>query len=234
MPMNPNAEEHSRLTDAESNLIRLHKDLISIESITGNDLMDTVGPYIPHSRSSDGEENMICGRGSTDAKGCMTSQILAVEELIAEYSIHEGDIGLLFVVGEETDGAGMKRASEVFQQDGITWESVIFGEPSEHKLVLGYKVALAFEIIAHGKDAHSSCPELGINAISILIKSLAEIDGIRLPGSGKLGETTTSIGMIQGGVALNVIPAAASASVLTRLAVMREVWKWNVVVISVL
>ncbi|KAF7886006.1 hypothetical protein EAF00_010109 [Botryotinia globosa] len=274
--MSANAE-HSRLTEIDSNLIGLHKDLVSIESITGNEYeigqylysylssrnftvetqhvspnqsvsnvqnmydkprlnifaykgttrktrliitshMDTVGPYIPYSRSSNGEDNMICGRGSTDAKGCMASQIMAVEELIAEDSIHEGDIGLLFVVGEEIDGAGMKRASEIFQQDGITWESVIFGEPSEHKLVLGHKGALAFEIIAHGKDAHSSYPELGINAISILIKALTEIDGMRLPGSDKLGETTTSIGMIQGGVALNVIPAIASASVLTRLA----------------
>ncbi|TGO50706.1 hypothetical protein BOTNAR_0383g00050 [Botryotinia narcissicola] len=271
--MSANAE-HSLLTEIESTLIGLHKDLVSIESITGNEYeigqylnsylssrnftvetqhvspiqsasnvqnmydkprlnvfaykgttrntrliitshMDTVGPYIPYSRSSNGEENMICGRGSTDAKGCMASQIMAVEELIAEDLIYEGDIGLLFVVGEETDGAGMKSASEIFQQDGITWESVIFGEPSEHKLVLGHKGALAFEIIAHGKDAHSSYPELGINAISILIKALTEIDGMRLPGSDKLGETTTSIGMIQGGVALNVIPAIATASVLT-------------------
>ncbi|APA13291.1 hypothetical protein sscle_10g080610 [Sclerotinia sclerotiorum 1980 UF-70] len=180
--------------------------------------MDTVGPYIPYSRSSNGEGNEICGRGSTDAKGCMASQIMAVEELMAEKSIHEGDIGLLFVVGEETNGASMERASEIFQQDGLEFEAVIFGEPSEHKLVIGHKGALAYEIIAHGKDAHSSYPELRINAISILIKILTAIDEMKLPGSDKLGETTTSIGLIEGGVAMDVIPAKASATVLTRLA----------------
>ncbi|EDN98992.1 hypothetical protein SS1G_13852 [Sclerotinia sclerotiorum 1980 UF-70] len=177
-----------------------------------------VGPYIPYSRSSNGEGNEICGRGSTDAKGCMASQIMAVEELMAEKSIHEGDIGLLFVVGEETNGASMERASEIFQQDGLEFEAVIFGEPSEHKLVIGHKGALAYEIIAHGKDAHSSYPELRINAISILIKILTAIDEMKLPGSDKLGETTTSIGLIEGGVAMDVIPAKASATVLTRLA----------------
>lgn len=258
----------------QSNLINLHKDLVSIESITGNEYdvaqylhsylssrnftveyqhvqpvqltnnsndkprlnifaytgktrntrllitshMDTVAPYIPYSRSLDGEENEICGRGSTDAKGCIASQIIAVEELIEQESIHEGDIGLLFVSGEEVNGAGMKRASDLFQQDGITWEAVVFGEPSEHKLVLGHKGALAYEIIAHGKDAHSSYPELGINAISILIRVLGAIDEMELPGSDKLGETTTNIGLIQGGVAMNVVPAKASATVLTRLA----------------
>ncbi|CAD6446387.1 ee9ba5a4-af08-41ea-948d-12d734534440 [Sclerotinia trifoliorum] len=267
----------SQFTDPESKLVNLHQDLISIESITGNEYeisqylhsylssrnftvetqyvsstkllhdvdniddkprlnifaykgttrstrilitthMDTVGPYIPYSRSSNGKGNEICGRGSTDAKGCMASQIMAVEELIAEESIQEGDIGLLFVVGEETNGAGMGRASEIFQQDGLGFEAVIFGEPSENKLVIGHKGALAYEIIAHGKDAHSSYPELGINAISILIKVLAAIDEMKLPGSVKLGETTTSIGLIEGGVAMNVIPAKASATVLTRLA----------------
>ncbi|KAJ8060153.1 hypothetical protein OCU04_010502 [Sclerotinia nivalis] len=278
IPINAGAKNpHYQSTDPESKLVNLHKDLISIESITGNEYgigqhlysylssrnftvetqyvsstqllhgvdniddkprlnifaykgttrgtrllitthMDTVGPYIPYSRSSNGKGNEICGRGSTDAKGCMASQIMAVEELIAEESIHEGDIGLLFVVGEETNGAGMKRASEIFQEDGLDFEAVIFGEPSEHKLVLGHKGALAYEIIAHGKDAHSSYPELGINAISILIKVLAAIDEMKLPGSDKLGETTTNIGVIQGGVAMNVVPAKASATVLTRLA----------------
>lgn len=155
--------KHPQHTDTISNLISLHKDLISIESITGNEYdvghylhsylssrnftvetqyvhsvqptasphdkprlnifayrgttrstrllvtshMDTVGPYIPYHRTSNGEGNGICGRGSTDAKGCIASQILAVEELIIEGSIHEGDIGLLFVVGEEVNGAGM-------------------------------------------------------------------------------------------------------------------------------
>lgn len=113
----------------------------------------------------------------------------------------------------------MVTASESFQRDGVSWEAVIFGEPSEHKLVLGHKGALAFEIIAHGKDAHSSYPELGINAISMLIKVLTAIDEMELPGSEKLGDTTTNIGVIQGGVALNVVPAKASATVLTRLAI---------------
>ncbi|KAI9647171.1 hypothetical protein NHQ30_003554 [Ciborinia camelliae] len=271
--MNLGAEQ-SQFTNSQLNLVNLHKDLISIESITGNEYdigqylhfylssrnftvetqhvpsvpltatlndkprsnifaykgttrntrllitshMDTVAPYIPYTRSSNGEGNEICGRGSTDAKGCIASQIMAVEELIAEESIDKGDIGLLFVVGEERNGAGMKKASDLFHEDGLTWEAVIFGEPSEHKLVLGHKGALAYEIIAHGKAAHSSYPELGINANSILIKVLTAIDEMKLPGSTKLGETTTNIGVIQGGIAMNVIPAKASASVLTRLA----------------
>ncbi|KAM3079630.1 hypothetical protein ACMFMG_006042 [Clarireedia jacksonii] len=97
-------------------------------------------------------------------------------------------------------------------------EAVIFGEPSEHKLVLGHKDALVYEITAYGKAAHSSYPELDINANSMLIRVLTAIDTMELPGSDKLGDTTTDIGVIRGGVAMNIIPAKASATVLTRLA----------------
>ncbi|PQE16998.1 hypothetical protein CJF30_00003729 [Rutstroemia sp. NJR-2017a BBW] len=41
---------------------------------------------------------------------------------------------------------------------------------------------------------------------------------MELPGSERFGNTTTNIGVMQGGVAMNIIPAEASAMVLTRLA----------------
>ncbi|PQE30414.1 hypothetical protein CJF32_00009255 [Rutstroemia sp. NJR-2017a WRK4] len=264
--------EYSQHINHKLDVVNLHKDLVSIESITGNEYrvgqylaqylssrnftvetqlvppleevshdrprlnifayigearntrllitshMDTVAPYIPYSRSSNGEGNDVCGRGTTDAKGCIASQITAVEELAGDESIHEGDIALLFVVGEEKNGAGMKTASDLFQTAGLTWEAVIFGEPSEHKLILGHKGGLVTEITAYGKAAHSSYPELGINANSILIRVLTAIDAMELPGSEKLGDTTTNIGVMHGGVALNVIPDKAAATLLTRLA----------------
>ena len=137
-----------------------------------------------------------------------------MEQLLTDGKISGGDASLLFVVGEERDGAGTKKANEL----GSAWETVIFDEPSEHKLVAGHKGALVFEIIAHGKAAHSSYPELGVNANSMLIPALAAIDKLKLPGSKKFGSTDTNIGRMEGGVALNIIPERASAIILTRLA----------------
>ncbi|PQE12314.1 hypothetical protein CJF31_00000514 [Rutstroemia sp. NJR-2017a BVV2] len=175
--------------------------------------MDTVTPFFPYQRPDD---EQICGRGSNDAKGSIASQIRAVEELHASGNLKEGDVGLLYVVGEEVNGGGMKKANDLFH--GHAWEAVIFGEPSDNKLVLGHKGALIYEIKAHGKAAHSSRPDLGINANSMLIRALTAIDAMELPGSERLGNTTTNIGVMQGGVAMNIIPAEASATVLTRIA----------------
>jgi acetylornithine deacetylase len=64
--------------------------------------IDTVPPYWEYERK--GEE--IWGRGTVDAKGSVVAQIIAFEELRKKGTIAEGDVGLLFVVGEETGGDG--------------------------------------------------------------------------------------------------------------------------------
>lgn len=69
-----------------------------------NSHLDTVPPYIPPSRS----EGVIKGRGSCDAKGQIAAMVFAAEQLIKERPQIADDIGLLFVVGEETDHVGMK------------------------------------------------------------------------------------------------------------------------------
>lgn len=174
--------------------------------------IDTVPPYIPYEyRVSSGT---IYGRGSNDAKGSIASQITAVEELISENVISEGDVSLLFVVGEETTGDGMKAANYL----GPAWKSVIFGEPTENKLAVGHKGIIMFDIVAEGKASHSGYPQLGVDANSHLIHALYNLENLRLPSSDLLGESTVNIGRINGGVAANVVSPHAIASVLVRVA----------------
>lgn len=56
-----------------------------------------VPPHIPYSISG----NTIYGRGSNDAKGSVATQIQAVEELRKAGKVSDGDVAMLFVVGEE-------------------------------------------------------------------------------------------------------------------------------------
>ncbi|KAI5810158.1 hypothetical protein DFH27DRAFT_178066 [Peziza echinospora] len=176
--------------------------------------IDVVPPYIGYKETS----NAIYGRGSCDAKASVAAQITAVEELRAAkdsiLSPEGGDVGLLFVVGEEVTGDGMKLASEI----NPGWKTVIFGEPTELKLAVGHKGIAEFTVRAEGRAAHSGYPQLGINANSNLIKALYELDRVELPSSKLLGNSTVNIGQINGGVAANVIPAAARAVASVRVA----------------
>lgn len=172
--------------------------------------LDTVPPFWPYEVR--GQE--IWGRGSVDDKACVATQIIAVQELLASNEIGPGDVSLLFVVGEETGGDGMQRANDL----GLSWETAIFGEPTELKLASGHKGMLAFTVKATGKAAHSGYPWLGESANSMLIPALAKLDKIQLPRSEKYGCSTLNIGKIEGGVAANVIAETAMAEIAIRIA----------------
>jgi acetylornithine deacetylase len=173
--------------------------------------IDTVPPYLPY----DIRGSKIYGRGSCDAKGSVATQIISFLDLLKSGSVSEGDVALLYVVGEEVNGVGM---DEVSRSLNATWESAIFGEPTELKLGVGHKGNYMFDLTATGVASHSGYPELGVSASEILIPVLNNLLNLELPRSDLLGPSTINIGQFQGGVAANVIPAHASASVFIRVA----------------
>ncbi|SCV57836.1 probable peptidase [Fusarium fujikuroi] len=139
--------------------------------------------------------------------GPLAAQIIAVEELKVEGALKDGDVSLLFVVGEEKGGPGMLAANDM----NLTWEGVVFGEPTEGKLATGHKGHFVFELFTKGVPCHSGYPEQGKSATGILVSLLEELRQIKLPVSELLGPTTFHCGKIQGGVAYNVVAAEAYA-----------------------
>src|SRR5205085_3684838 len=75
---------------------------------------------------------------------------------------------------------------------------------------------LRVKLRAAGRAAHSSFPELGESAIDKLIDALVELRAIALPQDPVLGRTHYTIGLIDGGVAPNVVSPSAEAEVMFR------------------
>jgi acetylornithine deacetylase len=168
--------------------------------------MDTVPPFFPARE----DQQTIWGRGACDAKGIIAAMIAAAEKLLAA---GKKNFGLLFVVGEEVNGAGALVAAR--NPRGSRY--LINGEPTENKIALGTKGALRYEITAKGRAAHSAYPELGHSAIETLLDVLHEIRNIKLPEDELLGRSTLNIGTIKGGRAPNVIADHAQAEIMFRL-----------------
>ncbi|KKY15060.1 putative acetylornithine deacetylase [Phaeomoniella chlamydospora] len=197
--------------------------------------IDTVPPFIPYNLSYPSTDDsastftrddiVISGRGSVDAKGCVAAQVHAVLDLLDSESIKPNEVALLFVVGEEQSGDGMRTFSESPHNSG-KYNAVIFGEPTELKLATGHKGILMTTITAKGKAAHSGYPWLGRSANSMIIPALAIMDQLGsipeedggLPSSEKYGNTTVNLGLLEGGVAANVVPEEATVKVALRLA----------------
>ena len=166
---------------------------------------DCVPPFFP-SRLEGGR---IVGRGSCDAKGILAAQVAAVDRLRRS---GEARVGLLFVVGEERGSDGARTANEAAQGSRF----LVDGEPTDNRLALATRGALRLRLVASGRAAHSSFPELGESAIDKLIDALVELRGIPLPSDADLGRTHYTIGLISGGVAPNVVSPAAEAEVMFR------------------
>lgn len=169
--------------------------------------IDTVPPFFASSE----DDEYIYGRGACDAKGIAAAMICAAQDLA-----HTGfDIGLLFVVGEETDSAGAVKAQELDRQ----FSYVIDGEPTENQLALGHKGIVYARLLADGITAHSAYPERGDSAIDKLIDTLAELKQTRFPAHPRLGPSYVNVGKIEGGRAANVLADCAGAEIFIRTVV---------------
>jgi acetylornithine deacetylase len=93
---------------------------------------------------------------------------------------------------------------------------LINGEPTDNRLGRATRGVLRLRLRALGRAAHSATPEYGESAIDKLIDALLLLRSIALPSHPEMGATYYSVGLIEGGVAPNVISPHASAEVLFR------------------
>jgi acetylornithine deacetylase len=166
---------------------------------------DCVPPFIPSSV----RDGKLFGRGSCDAKGILAAQVAAVERLRSDGERH---VGMLFVVGEERGSDGAAAANIV--ENGSKF--LVNGEPTDNRLGSATRGILRVRLHARGQAGHSSAAEKFESAIEKLIDALVRLRQVELPSDPQLGLTSYSVGLIEGGVAPNVVPANASAEVMFR------------------
>jgi acetylornithine deacetylase len=172
-----------------------------------NTHIDTVPPWFASSE----DDEFLYGRGACDTKGIIAAMIAAGEELRAG---GVRDFAFLFVVGEETDSIGAKKANADFADLGS--EHVIVGEPTESKFARASKGAFTCAVRFEGVAAHSAYPERGDSAIT---KMVAAIDAINKTNWGSheiLGKATVNVGVVRGGQKPNIVPAEAEAEMIFR------------------
>ena len=164
---------------------------------------DCVPPFFP----SRVEGGRLYGRGACDAKGILAAQIAAAERLRRQ---GERRAGLLFVVGEErgSDGAQVANSDRVRLQ--VSDQRRADRQPARTCHARRVSPSAA----RRGRAAHSSFPELGESAIDKLIDALVELRAIELPTDSVLGKTHYTIGLINGGIAPNVVSPLAEAEVM--------------------
>jgi len=168
----------------------------------------TVEPFALSER-----DGKLYGRGAADMKGYLASVLAAVPVFLA--SPLRRPVHLAFSYDEEVGCLGVRSLLEVLPQRIKQAALCLIGEPTELKPVLGHKGKLAMRCHVKGASCHSAYAPYGVNAIeqaARLIGRLAEI-GQRLAAPEHHDErfdpaySTVQVGVIQGGTALNIVPA---------------------------
>lgn len=181
-----------------------------------NTHIDTVPPWFASSEDA----THIYGRGACDTKGIIAAMIAAGERLRAR---NVNDFAFLFVVGEETESIGAKKANDYFADLGS--EYVVVGEPTESTFARASKGAFTAFARFRGVAGHSAYPERGDSAI---VKMVRAIDAILAADWGThevLGKSTVNVGVVRGGFKPNVIAAEAECEMMFRIVGQPEATK---------
>ncbi|MCT3067171.1 M20/M25/M40 family metallo-hydrolase [Leuconostoc citreum] len=90
----------------------------------------------------------------------------------------------------------------------------------QHFLEIAHKGALSYQVTSEGRAAHSSMPELGINAVEALLVFISQqkkyFESLTSIANDFLGTTTPVITEISGGEQPNTVPGHATMTVFIR------------------
>jgi succinyl-diaminopimelate desuccinylase len=157
----------------------------------------------------------IYGRGSVDMKGGIAAAVTAIREIVDSAVKLEGDIIFFAAAGEETDSCGARRFISNLESDFPKIAGVVVPEPTDFEVVTAHRGILWLEVKTKGLAAHSSTPELGVNAISSMKSFLDELQNYKIATKPHrlLGGCSMSVNTIIGGKEINVVPDKCSIGI---------------------
>ncbi|MFM0394590.1 acetylornithine deacetylase [Paraburkholderia phytofirmans] len=158
-------------------------------------------------------DGRLYGRGTADMKGYIASVLAAVpglRERELKLPVH-----LAFSYDEEVGCLGVRPMLAELAQRAHKPALCLIGEPTELKPVLGHKGKLAMRCQVKGAPCHSAYAPYGVNAIQYAARMIGRLEeiGERLAQPEHHDErfdppfSTVQTGVINGGRALNIVPA---------------------------
>lgn len=129
------------------------------------------------------DQGRIYGRGTSDMKCALMAMVYGAADLIPEKDKLNGDIVVAGIVCEEE----FEGVAQSHVLDEIKPDLVIIGEASELNLKIGQRGRAEVVVVTHGRSAHSSNPQAGINAVKKMNRLLREIESMTLDTDDFLG-----------------------------------------------
>jgi acetylornithine deacetylase len=193
-PGRPNVVARVGTAGSRSLMFNGHLDVVGIEGMThpawGDDTRD---------------DSRIYGRGSSDMKSGVAAMCAAAAR--AADSGLAGEIIVAAVVDEEYESAGTRTIVE----RGIRADAAIVTEPTQLAIMPAHLGFVWIDITTHGRAAHGSRWDLGVDAIrhaGLVLAEIDRLDGEELPRRGHplLGRPSVHASLIDGGTGMSTYP----------------------------
>ena len=181
-------------------------------------------------------DGRLYGRGACDTKGGMAAMMHAVASLAREGVVPECEVLFAATIDEEYSYRGVVALcnslapgdvdpeiliGEHAPKDPWQADAAIIAEPTSLAAVIASKGLIRWKIETIGKAAHSAKPHLGTNAIEHMAHLLVALQQDTLllsqPTHPLLGCATCNVGVVRGGVQVNLVPDRCEIEIDRRL-----------------
>ncbi len=176
-------------------LLEAHLDTVHAEGMT----VEPFGANIA--------DGALYGRGACDTKASLAAFLHAVITTLQYPEKLQHNVVIAAVADEEYRFTGALHALK----SGLKADYGIAGEPTMLHIVRAHKGVVRWHLRTTGRAAHSAYPDRGENAIYRMGRVLVRLEEYARELQARtphplLGTPTLSVGMIEGGQAVNIVP----------------------------
>lgn len=161
-------------------------------------------------------DGRLYGRGTCDMKSFIAVALAYAPRFLAadlQMPVH-----LCLSYDEEIGCQGVPRMLAFLADRPVRPRACIVGEPTEMRVIVGHKGKLSCRAEVRGLECHSALAPRGVNAIHAAARVVAHLADMAKAKAteGPFDEdyetpyTTVHCGVIQGGTALNIVPASCT------------------------
>ena len=160
-------------------------------------------------------DGRLYGRGTCDMKGFLAAALASVP--LFKSRALKRPLHIIISYDEEIGCIGVRPLIERIGRELPRPAAIIVGEPSGMTVIDAHKRIDSYRTTVTGREAHSSVPRLGVNAIAVAAELIRELDRIGADVASRDNDrrfdppfSTVMVGVIRGGTAGNIVPKTCS------------------------
>jgi acetylornithine deacetylase len=171
-----------------------HLDIVGIDGMVH-------APFAAHER-----DGRLYGRGAADMKSGVAAMCAAAARA-ADHEGFDGELIIAAVIDEEYESLGTQHLIA----SGVRADAAIVTEPTRLAIMPAHRGFVWTEVVLHGRAAHGSRWDIGVDAIrlaGLLLAELDRIDADELPkrSHALLGRPSLHASLIEGGTGMSTYP----------------------------